>query len=168
MLQPLPVPTEAWQIVSMDFIEGLRKSKHFYTILIVMNKFTKYAHFIPLSHSYTAMSIAHLYFTHIYKLRDLPQTIIFDRDRLFTSNFWQELFRLSQTTLNMSSSYPHKLMAKLNPLRCMVHYVPNKWSEWLALAEFGYNTTTHSTHGKTPFQVLYGHPPRHFGISDTP
>jgi hypothetical protein len=105
LLQPLHVPTEAWKIVSMDFIEGLRKSNHFYTILIVMDKFTKYAHFIPLSHPYTAMSIAHLYFTHIYKLHDLPQTIIFDRDRLFTSNFWQELFRLSQTTLNMSSSY---------------------------------------------------------------
>lgn len=39
-----------------------------------------------------------------------------------------------------------------------------KWSNWLALAEFWYNTTTHSAHGKTPFEVLYGHPPRHFGI----
>jgi hypothetical protein len=49
----------------------------------------------------------------------------------------------------------------------MVHDCPNKWSQWLALAEYWYNTTPHSTHGKTPFQVLYGHAPRHFGISDT-
>lgn len=42
---------------------------------------------------------------------------------------------------------------------------PTKWSQWLAQAEFWYNTTHHSTLGTTPFEVLYGHPPRHFGIT---
>jgi hypothetical protein len=50
-------------------------------------------------------------------------------------------------------------------LMCMVQSCPKKWVQWLALAEFWYNTTPHSAHGKTPFEVLYGHPPRHFGIS---
>jgi hypothetical protein len=58
LLQPLPVPAQVWQIVSMDFIEGLPKSRHFDTILVVIDKFTKYAHFIPLAHPYTALSIA--------------------------------------------------------------------------------------------------------------
>jgi hypothetical protein len=49
----------------------------------------------------------------------------------------------------------------------MVQAIPSKWSKWLALAEYWYNTTTHSAHGKSPFEVLYGHPPRHFGISST-
>jgi hypothetical protein len=47
----------------------------------------------------------------------------------------------------------------------MIQSCPKKWVQWLALAEFWYNTTPHSAHGKTPFEVLYGHPPRHFGIS---
>jgi hypothetical protein len=105
LLQPLPIPTEAWQIVSLDFIEGLPKSNKFDTILVVIDKFTKYAHFIPLSHPYTAISIAQLYFSNIYKLHGLPQILISDRDRIFTSSFWKELFTFSQTTLNMSSSH---------------------------------------------------------------
>lgn len=47
----------------------------------------------------------------------------------------------------------------------MVNACPSKWNQWIALAEYWYNTTFHSSHGKTPFEVLYGHPPRHFGIS---
>jgi hypothetical protein len=49
-------------------------------------------------------------------------------------------------------------------LRCFVHSCPKKWSTWLPLAEYWYNTTYHSVLGKTPFEVLYGHPPRNFGI----
>lgn len=105
LLQPLPVPSQAWQIVSLDFIEGLPKSKAFDTILVVIDMFTKYGHFIPLSHPYSALSIAQLYMNNVYKLHGLPQVLISDRDRVFTSTLWQELFRLSATTLNMSSSY---------------------------------------------------------------
>lgn len=105
LLQPLPVPQQAWQIVSLDFIEGLPKSKRFDTILVLIDKFTKYGHFIPLSHPYTAISVAQLYLDQVYKLHGLPQVLISDRDRVFTSALWQELFKLSDTTLNMSSSY---------------------------------------------------------------
>lgn len=172
LLQALLVPQQAWQIISMDFIEGLPKSNKFDTILIIVDKFTKYGHFIPLSHPYTALLVAQLFHNNIYKLHSLPQVIISDRDRVFTSNLWQELFKLSKTTLNMSSSYHPQTdgqTERLNQcleiyLRCMVQSCPTKWSQWLALVEFWYNTTTHSSHGKTPFEVLYGHQPRHFGI----
>jgi len=58
MLQPLPIPTQAWQIISMDFIEGLPKSQRFDTILVVVDKFTKYAHFVPLSHPFTTLQVS--------------------------------------------------------------------------------------------------------------
>jgi hypothetical protein len=113
LLHPLPIPAGAWEIISMDFIEGLPKSKHKDTILVVIDKFTKYGHFLPLSHSYTAMIVAQLFHNNVYKLHGLPRTIISDRDKVFTSTLWQELFKLSDITLNMSSAYHPKLMGRL-------------------------------------------------------
>jgi len=172
-LQPLPVPPVAWHTISLDFIEGLPKSKTFDTILVVIDKLTKYAHFIGLCHPYTALSVPQLFLSNIYKLHGMPSVIISDSDKIFTSTLWQELFKLTDTTLNMSSSYHPQTdgqTERLNQcletyLRSMVHSCPNKWAHWLSLAEFWYNSTFHSAHGLTPFQALYGHEPRHFGIT---
>jgi hypothetical protein len=91
--------------VSLDFIEGLPKSKSFDSILMVIDKFSKYGHFIPLSHPYTTLSIAQLYLNNIYKLHGMPKFLMSERDKLFTNTLWQELFRLSETALNMSTAY---------------------------------------------------------------
>jgi hypothetical protein len=50
-------------------------------------------------------------------------------------------------------------------LKCFVHSCPTKWIHWLSLAEFLYNSSHHSALGRSPFEVLYGHPSRHFGLS---
>jgi hypothetical protein len=105
LLHPLPVPTRAWSVVCMDFVEGLPKSQSFNSIQVVIDKFSKYAHFLPLAHPYTALSVAQLYFHNIYKLHGIPEAIISHRDRIFTSNLWQELFKLADTQLMMSSAH---------------------------------------------------------------
>jgi hypothetical protein len=86
LLQPLPIPIRAWTIVRMYFVEGLPKSDGADVILVVIDKLTKYGHFLPLSHPYTALQVAKLYFNNVYRLRGLPQAIILDRDKIFTSN----------------------------------------------------------------------------------
>jgi hypothetical protein len=174
MLQPLPIPSQAWSVVSLDFIEGLPRSNNHNAILVVIDKFSKYAHFVPLTHPFTALQIAQVYFNQVYKLHGLPSAIISDRDRIFTSNLWQELFKLSDTQLLMSTSYHPQTdgqTERLNQcletfLRCAMHASPGKWFQWLPLAEYWYNTTYHSALGHSPFEVLYGHPPRHFGTTD--
>jgi hypothetical protein len=172
LLQPLPIPDQAWQVVCMDFIEGLPKSARFDTILVVIDKFTKYGHFIPLAHPFTALQVAQAFLDHVYKLHGLPQSIISDRDRIFTSAVWRELFRLTDTKLLMSSSYHPQTDGQTerlnqcleNFLRCSVSACPKQWSKWLSVAEFWYNTTFHTALGTTPFQVLYGHSPKQLGI----
>jgi len=55
---------------------------------MVIDKFTKYGHSLPLSHPYTTMSVAQLYLNQVYKLHDLPQMLISSRDSVFTSALW--------------------------------------------------------------------------------
>lgn len=173
LLQPLPIPDQAWKVICMDFIEGLPKSQRFDTILVIVDKFTKYAHFVPLSHPYTALSVAQAYFDNVYKLHGLPESIVSDRDRIFTSAVWRELFKLSDTKLLMSSSYHPQTdgqSKRLNQcletfLRCSVNACPRLWSKWLSMAELWYNTSFHSAIGRTPFEALYGYKPRQFGIA---
>jgi transposase InsO family protein len=141
-------------------------------LLVVVERFSHYGHFIPLAHPYTAAMVASLFVNHIYKLHGLPETIVSDRDPVFTSRFWQELFRTIGSELKMSTPYhpaTNGQTERLNQcvetyLRCFVHSCPKKWSEWISLAEYWYNTNHHSTLNSSPFMVFYGYEPRHWGI----
>jgi hypothetical protein len=134
LLEPLPIPSQAWEIVSMDFIEGLPQSDRHNALLVVVDKFTKYGHFLPITHPFTTLTVAQPFMDNVYKLHGLPKAIISDRDRVFTSAVWQELFRLSDTKLLMSSAYHPQTdgqTERLNQcveafLRCTVHSCPKK------------------------------------------
>jgi hypothetical protein len=100
----------------LDFIEGLPVSSSFNCVLVVVDKFSKYSHFIKLKHPFIALKVAQLFMDNIYKPHGMPQAIISDRDKIITSLLWKELFRLSGTELRMSSAYHRRVMTKLNGL----------------------------------------------------
>lgn len=169
LLQPLPMSDSAWQVIYLDFIEGLPMSSTFNCILVVVDLLTKYGHFIPLRHPFTASSVAKSFFHTFYRLHGLPGSIITDRDHIFTSHFWTELFKLADVKLCRSMAYHPQSDGQtegLNQcletyLRCYVHACPHQWSQWLSSSEFWYNTYTcpHSAIGRTHFEALYGYPP---------
>lgn len=123
--------------------------------------------FLPVKHPYTAQSIAKLLLNHVIKLHGFPKTIVSDRDKIFLSRFWKELFKLHGTHLLMSTAYHPQTDGQTERtnqclemyLRCSVHDQPRQWKAWLPLAELWYNSSYHSALGCSPFMALYGHDP---------
>jgi hypothetical protein len=88
LLQPLPIPEWKWEVVTMDFITGLpRTGKKHDSIMVVVEKIIKYAHFIPLMTTHKATNVADIFMKEVARLHGIPKTIVSDRDRKFTSNF---------------------------------------------------------------------------------
>jgi hypothetical protein len=156
----------------LDFIEGLPKLGNANCILVIVDKFSKYGHFVPLTHPFTVEVVAQAFLNQIYRLHVMLMAIISDSDKIFTSKFWQELFKLAKVTLQMSSVFHPQSDGQtewVNQyletfLDCFVHACPKQWLKWLGLIEYWYNTSYHTSLGHSPFQVLYGHLPRHFGL----
>eukprot|EP00253_Pinus_taeda_P022101 PITA_22101 len=106
LLQPLPISEWKWEIISMDFITGLpRTKKNNDSIMVVVDKLSKAAHFIPVQSTYRAAQIAHMFMQNVFRLHGLPKTIISDHDVKFTSAFWKTLFTDLGTQLNFSTAY---------------------------------------------------------------
>lgn len=167
LLHPLPIPEMAWTHISMDFIEGLPKSDNKDVIWVIVDRFTKYAHFVALSHPFTADQIVTQFVENYYKHHGLPAVIVSDRDRIFTSQTWKDVFEKAGVKLHFSSAYHPQTDGQTervnqcleNYLRCMTFTKPKKWKSLLAYAEWWYNTSFHTTLGMTPYQALHGVPP---------
>ncbi|KAL4183721.1 hypothetical protein AMTRI_Chr11g156510 [Amborella trichopoda] len=160
-LQPLPIPLHVWTDLSMDFIDGLPNCNGKTTIYVVVDRLSKATHFIPISHPYTATSVAQIFLTtSLNCMYGMPKVIICDRDPIFTSAFWKNCLTCS-TALNFSSAY-HPQTEVAN---CTVEMYlkwsdrPKEWARWIAWAKYCYNTSVHSATKKTPYEMVYGRAP---------
>jgi hypothetical protein len=100
LLDPLDIPKQKCSEISMDFVEGLPLSKGKNVILVVVDRLTKYAHFLPLSHPYTVQTVADLFINSIIKLHGPPTVITTDRDSVFLSKLWKEIFSALKISLH--------------------------------------------------------------------
>ncbi|WVZ84441.1 hypothetical protein U9M48_031473 [Paspalum notatum var. saurae] len=167
LLHPLPVPSVVWADIGLDFVEALPRVHGKTVILSVVDRFSKYCHFIPLAHAYTAESVAQAFFTDIVRLHGVPRSMVSDRDPVFTSSFWRELMRLMGTKLHMSSAFHPQSDGQTEAanrvivmyLRCFTGDCPRQWLRWLPWAEYIYNMAHQSSLRDTPFRVVYGREP---------
>ena len=167
LLHPLPVPHRPWSHISLDFVTGLPPSSGNTTILTVVDRFSKMAHFVPLPKLPSAKETAKLLLLHVIRLHGIPVDVVSDRGSQFTSVFWREFCSLLGATVSLSSGYhpqsngqtERKNQEMETALRCMTSQNPTSWSEQLLWVEYAHNTLTSSATGLSPFECTYGFQP---------
>jgi hypothetical protein len=86
----------------------------------VVDRFSKYCHFIPLAHPYLAELVAQTFFIDIVRLHGVPQSMVSDRDSVFTSMFWRELMRLMGTKLHMTATFHRQSDGQSEVANCVI------------------------------------------------
>lgn len=99
LLTPLPIPSVVWEHISLNFVSGLPRFSRVDCILVVVDRFSKYGHFLPLQHPFTAKTMVDVFTPEVVRLHGIPSSIVSDRDPIFLSSFWSELFRMAGTTM---------------------------------------------------------------------
>ncbi|SOV07708.1 uncharacterized protein UDID_19391 [Ustilago sp. UG-2017a] len=173
-LKSLPVPPHPWSSISMDLIEQLPPSSGFTAILVVVDRLTKMATFVPTTNTLDAPELAKLFLCHVYSKHGLPTSIVSDRGSKFTSHFWRSLSALLGIGNHFSSAYHPQLdgqTERVNQvleqyLRGYSNHLQTNWSDLLPLAKFSYNNAEHASTQLTLFFANYGYHPR-FSFDNT-
>ena len=167
LLEPLPIPSRPWESLSMDFITNLPKSDGCGSIFVVVDRFTKYATFIPAPMECNAETAACLFLKHVVKYWGVPRSIVSDRDARFTGRFWTELFKLLGTKLNFSTAFHPQTDGQTERINALLelylrHYVSanqKDWAKLLDVAQFSYNLQRSESTGASPFELATGQQP---------
>ena len=171
--QQIEAPQQAWQEIIMDFIVKLPLFKDTITdikydsILVVVDRLTKYAHFIPWKEKGNVKDLAKVILKEIFANHRIPQSIISDRDKLFTSKFWNTWTQQLGTKIKLSTAYHPQMDGQTEQtnqtleqyLRHYINFKQNNWIDLLPLAQFAYNNHQYSTTMISPFYANYGKHP---------
>uniref|UniRef100_A0A8C5M348 Gypsy retrotransposon integrase-like protein 1 n=1 Tax=Leptobrachium leishanense TaxID=445787 RepID=A0A8C5M348_9ANUR len=167
LLQPLVTPDTPWKAITVDFIVDLPPSHGNTTIMVVVDRHTKMAHFVPVSSLPTAEKTADLFYHHIFRLHGVPSSIISDRGTQFTSKLWSAFCKILKIKICLSSAFhpqSNGQTERVNQwleqyLRCFTTYLQDDWHTLLPSAEFSYNSQFHDSIKNTPFFVNFGYHP---------
>lgn len=179
-LQTLEAPQGPFTDLTMDFITGLPPSnkrpgsKAYDAILVVIDRYTKFARYIPMRKTITAPELAEVMINKVFlKGVGVPRMIVSDRRSVFTAKFWSVVCYQLRIRHRKSIAFHPQIDGQTERqnqtleqyLRSTVNYQQDDWVMWLPMAEFAYNNSRHANTGETPFFLLYG---RHPDLRDYP
>ena len=167
LLKPTEIPDEPWKHITVDLITGLPESQGYDTILVVVDKFSKMAHYIPTRKELSSEGLTRLFLEKVWKHHGLLEKIISDRGPQFASKFTKELHRLLGIDTALSTVYHpqtdgqtervnQEIEAYLRIFARLDHY---EWPNWLPMAEYSHNARVHSSTGVSPFVANTGRNP---------
>ncbi|QRV83345.1 Retrotransposable element Tf2 protein [Ceratobasidium sp. AG-Ba] len=166
--KPLPIPQKPWEDIAYDFIVKLPESQGMDSILVVINRFSRQAYFIPCLESTNAEGVADLFVKEVWKIHGLPKTTVSDRGPTFNSQFLKALYTKLGIKPKFSTAFHPEtdgITERTNQwlegfLRSFCNYRQDDWVRWLPIAEFCHNNQVNSATGKTAFETIYGLHPR--------
>jgi len=164
-------PEAPWESLTMDFVTDLPELQGYTSILVVIDRFTKMAKYMPCRKEIDSKELARRFFEVIICSFGIPETIITDRGSTFASNFWKRVCSNMSTDHRLSTAFhpqtngqterQNQMMKQY--LRAYINYEQDNWVELLPLVEFAYNNSIHFSTGFTPFFANYGYnPSMHF------
>ena len=168
LLQPLPVPGETWESVSMDLIISLPRTEAGNTaILVFVDRLSKMVHLAPCTDEASAEHIAALFLNNVFKLHGLPKSIVSDRDVRFTSKFWQAFTEKLQVQQRMSTAFHPQTDGNTERVNRVLedmlrHYIDptqTNWDTLLPLVEISINDSHHESINAVPFVLNFGKRP---------
>ena len=167
LLKQLPIPKRPWDSISMDFIEQLPFSSGFTAILVVIDRLSKQAIFVPTYNTITSPQLAQLFLLHIFSKHGVPSHITSDRGTEFISHFFRSLGTALNMKLHFTSGYhpegdgqterSNQTLEQYLQVYC--NYQQDNWADLLPLAEFSYNNAPSATTGVSPFFANKGYHP---------
>jgi transposase InsO family protein len=160
-LQPLPIPAGPWEDISADFITDLPLSNGFDSILVVIDRFSKEAVFIPTVKTVTSLDTAKLYRDNVWKVHGTPKSLVSDRGPQFASKLMTDLSKMIGIELKLSTAFHPQTDGQTERLnRDLQQYLriftcekQREWADWLAIAQFAYNNKTQEATRKSPFEI---------------
>jgi len=167
LLQLLPILDKPWVSFFMDFIIGFSKVDGMNTIMVVVERFTKYAMFVAASTVYTTEVAAELFYRNVVKYFGVPSDIVRYHDVRFTGRFWTTLFNMMGTRLKFSTANHSQTDGQTKRINALLeeylrHYVTTMQLNWLELldsAQFCYNLKKSSATKASPFELVLGAQP---------
>ena len=167
LLKQLPVPEKPWNSILMDFIEQLLASTGFTAILVIVDRLSKQAIFIPTHDTITSPELAKLFLLHVFSKHSVLAHVTSDRGTEFVSHFFRSLGKALDMCLHFTSGYhpegdgqtecSNQMLEQY--LRVYCNYQQDNWANLLPLAEFAYNNAPSATTGVSPFFANKGYHP---------
>jgi len=153
--------------ISTDFITDLPESEGVTMILVVVDRFTKMAHCIPMKKQNSPM-VARGYLENIWKYHGFPEDVVSVRDGTFTGQYFTDLYDYLGIKKSLNTTFHPESDGQTGQiyqdtesyLRFYCNYTQNDWASLLAMAEYAYNNSKHSATKISPFYANYGFEPR--------